>query len=866
MKQAKLSLITTVFNEQNTIIRFLQSVFEQSKFPDEIIIVDGGSTDRTLSEISKFKPPKNKNVPNIKILFKKGNRSVGRNEAIKNATGEIILVSDAGCILDKDWVKNIVKPFANKKISVSSGYYIPVVENIFQKSLATYTCVMPDKVDKDNFLPSSRSVAFRKSAWKKINGYPEELNTCEDLIFDKKLKEAEFKFEFVSDAIVFWPQRKNLKEAVKQLFGYAQGDGLARYFRPNTPYLFLRYIFAVYLILLSVIERSVYLYGFIVFCFLLYIFWSVWKNYRYVQNPKAIFYLPLLQFTSDGAVIIGTTLGFVRSLSLKSFFQVIFNNKGVAAIIITYVLAMLSVISYGIPNPNHPFNYFMDEWHQSQSVRNLFTIGSPNVSGSANGSIFQFFLTGIYLIPFQIFGVINLFAIKSSVINLDLQFRLFEILRLNTLLFGVGSIVLVSYIAKKYFKLNSFLIAFLFTFNPLWLMLSNYFKYDIALMFWILVSLLFFLRYLKSQSLLDFLFAGFLSGLAFSVKLSAIPLLPIYILTFFLFTQKFSSKFKYLAAGIALFIATFMLFGIPDILLGKGSLMEYLTSNLTSSPNTSYNFILGMDYFQYLVLRLLPSNFGHALYFVAGASVIFLGLKFLIENTNIKNFKNTLTKNKNYVFLVVFFGLFAISLYPLKLGAGGNRALVILPFIVILFQLFVTKLFSSNKKTIKFLAIAIVASTILVQTFESFTWLKFKIDPDPRNISSQWIKTSIKQGATIGVENIPIYQMLPDIIVKEFYLNQYGRGQNNVYKYEVVKSSTKNFPKIIVLTNDNMEYKYLIKSDKKELVRKLKKENYKIIARFKPDFKYFRYFGTELDFYMSGILLTPDTVTVYEKQ
>ena len=865
MKQAKLSLITTVFNEQNTIIKFLQSVFEQSKLPDEIIIVDGGSTDNTLSEISKFRFPQNKKVPNIKILFKNGNRSVGRNEGIKYASSELILLTDSGCVLDKNWVKEITKPFADKKTDVVAGYYKGVGKTIFQKSLIPYVLVMPDKVKKEEFLPATRSMAIKKSIWKKVGKFDEKLSHNEDYAFANRLKSSGAKITFTKNAIVNWIPRKNIFESFRMFFRFALGDIQANLFRDKVVYLFLRYIFAAYLLALSVIMKSVPLNLFIIFCFIGYILWSVWKNYKYVRNYKAFIYLPLLQFTSDVAILLGTTFGLVQKISIKSFVSLILNNKGVAVVILIYTLTMISIISYGIPNPSHPFNYFMDEWHQSQSVRNLFTIGSPNVSGSANGSIFQFFLTGIYLIPFQIFGVINLFAIKSSVINLDLQFRLFEILRLNTLLFGALSIILVSYISKKYFKLNTFLAAFLFAINPLWLMLGNYFKYDIALMFWILVSLLFFLRYLKSQSLPDFLFAGFFSALAFSVKLSAIPLLPIYILTFFLFTQKFSSKFKYLAAGIALFIATFMLFGIPDIILGKGSLVEYLTSNLASSPSTSYNFILGMNYFQYLVLRLLPSNFGHALYFVAGASIILLGLKFLTENTNIKNLKNTLTKNKNYVLLVVFFGLFAISLLPLKLGAGANRALVLLPFITISFQLFVSKLFSCRKKVIKILAIIIVVSTLLVQTFESFTWLKFKIDPDPRNISSQWIKTNIKQGATIGVENIPIYQMLPDIIVKEFYLNQYGRGQNNVYKYEVVKSSTKNFPEIIVLTNDNMEYKYLIKSDKKELVKKLKKENYKIIAQFKPDFKYFKYFGNELDFYLSGIILTPDTITVYEK-
>jgi glycosyltransferase involved in cell wall biosynthesis len=48
----KTSLITTVYNEQNSISDFLKSIFEQTLLPDEIVIVDGGSKDQTVQMIS----------------------------------------------------------------------------------------------------------------------------------------------------------------------------------------------------------------------------------------------------------------------------------------------------------------------------------------------------------------------------------------------------------------------------------------------------------------------------------------------------------------------------------------------------------------------------------------------------------------------------------------------------------------------------------------------------------------------------------------------------------------------------------------------------------------------------------------------
>ena len=53
----KISFVTTVFNEEKTINKLLDSIKKQTVYPDEVIIVDGGSTDNTLSVISNFQFP-----------------------------------------------------------------------------------------------------------------------------------------------------------------------------------------------------------------------------------------------------------------------------------------------------------------------------------------------------------------------------------------------------------------------------------------------------------------------------------------------------------------------------------------------------------------------------------------------------------------------------------------------------------------------------------------------------------------------------------------------------------------------------------------------------------------------------------------
>ncbi len=307
----KKAFITTVFNEEKTIKKLLESLKNQNEIPSETIIVDAFSDDKTVKIIKEYQ----EEYPSLHIVLlqKKGNRSEGRNLAIKNTKSDIIAVSDSGCVLKKDWFYEITKPFNEKSVDVVAGFYKPITHSVFEKSLSTYTCVMEENVT-DSFLPSSRSVAFKKIVWRKEKGYPEDLDTCEDLFFARKLKRKGYKFFVNKKAVVYWPQRKNLFQAFHQFFSYAKGDGMALYVRWQTPLLYLRVIASVILFLMFLNTRSIVVLLMIVMLFFLYVVWSIIKNYRYVKNRMAIFYLPLLQITSDVAVFFGMTFGFFGRL------------------------------------------------------------------------------------------------------------------------------------------------------------------------------------------------------------------------------------------------------------------------------------------------------------------------------------------------------------------------------------------------------------------------------------------------------------------------------------------------------------------------------------------------------------------------
>ncbi len=847
----KTTLIVTVLNEEKNVDKFFKSLFSQTKFPDELIIVDGGSDDKTVDKIGEQIKQNKKKFP-IRLLIRKGNRSIGRNFAIKNSLNKIILATDFGCTLDRDWVKNISIPFENPKIDVVSGFYKPVTGSVFKKCLSTYTCVMANKVNKQEFLPSSRSIAFRKKVWEK-NKYPEWLDTCEDLVFAKKIKEKGARFEFVREAFVNWQQKNNFREAFFQLLGYAKGDGRALFIRPQVPLIYLRYFLGLYFLFLCIIERSWQ--SLILFPVLisLYFAWAIKKNYRYVNNEKAFIFLPLLQVISDIAVLIGTTYGMIRRISLNKLISGVRDNKFLIFTLSIYIFLMLLTLDYGIPNKFHPFPYHMDEWHQLQAVRSTFAYGTPNVEGSANGTMLHFLISGFYLIPFTIIGLINPFELRID--DLMVRQNIFILLRLNTVIWGTLSIVLIYKIARL-MKLPRRLALTLFTFTPIWLMLSGHFKYDIALMFFILLSLFFIMRFSKYPTSINFIIAGIPIGLALAVKISVLPLIPIYMLSYFMFQKKIIKNIRYLAIGLIIIFTTALLFGFPDTLFGTGNIYKYLYENLVIFPSATENFISNGNALFYVFLRHYSIIFGYGLFFLFIFSLLFW-IYIFIKN----GIKKSFFIYKLEIFFIASFFLFLMSLVSLKAYSGGNRALVLLPFIVITISLTLRKISLINNYRQIFSVFLLIA--LIIQIYFSLTWISIRNSKSIQTQSSEWLVQNVKKDTVVGLENIPIYQNVPDILQKEFYFKEYGVKNDYVFNYEIVSVNSKSLPPVIVITNDQVEGEILYKSPKKDLINKIENEGYIKIKVFKQDIG--KLFLSDRDYAVAGLVSSPLTITIYKK-
>ena len=218
------SLIVTVCNEAISIGGLMRSVLAQSARPSDIVITDGGSTDGTQEIIRAY----SELLPIRLIEMPGANISEGRNAAIREARHDIIVSTDAGVRLHPQWLQSLTEPFElDPDIDVVAGFFVPDPQTPFERAMGATVLPSIEDIDPHAFLPSSRSVAFRKVAWQKVGGYPEWLDYCEDLVFDLALRDLGAKFHFAPGAIAYFRPRPNLKAFAIQYYRYARGDGKA---------------------------------------------------------------------------------------------------------------------------------------------------------------------------------------------------------------------------------------------------------------------------------------------------------------------------------------------------------------------------------------------------------------------------------------------------------------------------------------------------------------------------------------------------------------------------------------------------------------------------------------------------------------
>jgi len=218
------SVVITVKNDASGVQLALDSLARQTRLPDEIIVVDGGSSDGTWPSLEGLAQTRR----NLRVLRAPGaNIAAGRNLGTQAARSGIVATTDSGCCAAADWLEKLIAPFeADPATDFVGGFYHVDSRTLFEEvvGLATMRGQL-DPVCEGTFNPSGRSMAYRKDLWRRAGGWPQWLLYSEDTLFDHKMRQLHANWRLAQDAVVHWRPRSTSRALAKQFYLYGTGRG-----------------------------------------------------------------------------------------------------------------------------------------------------------------------------------------------------------------------------------------------------------------------------------------------------------------------------------------------------------------------------------------------------------------------------------------------------------------------------------------------------------------------------------------------------------------------------------------------------------------------------------------------------------------
>ena len=223
-----ISIIIPVRNGEKLLPQCLESLKAQSYSLNrcELIISDGMSTDSTVKIAKNYGAI---TVQNLKLRV-----GPGRNEGFNVSKGELIAFSDDDCVMDKDWLTNSVKYFADNNVGGISGPTItknlggPLGEAIgLVFDLAAGTGISAhrsndDKVKEVDDLPGCNAI-YRREVLGKVFPIDESLITGEDVEMNRLIRRQGYKLLYVPDVKLWHYRRPNVFRFYRQMYRFAIG-------------------------------------------------------------------------------------------------------------------------------------------------------------------------------------------------------------------------------------------------------------------------------------------------------------------------------------------------------------------------------------------------------------------------------------------------------------------------------------------------------------------------------------------------------------------------------------------------------------------------------------------------------------------
>jgi len=215
----KISVILLTKNSSTTVQKSLESIFKQTRQPDEVVVVDGNSSDGTLDIVKKY-PVRLVSEPGLGFGH-------ARNLGVKNASGDIVFFIDSDCYAEPDWIEKTLPHFdSNTEVAAVTG-----LTSLWNRESAVarfLACVggrvnMPTQPRFVKIAPTM-NLALRREVVGEVGGFDETLIRCEDTDLTYKINQHH-RILYEPRAVVWFKGSPNLSVASRKCVRHFTGVG-----------------------------------------------------------------------------------------------------------------------------------------------------------------------------------------------------------------------------------------------------------------------------------------------------------------------------------------------------------------------------------------------------------------------------------------------------------------------------------------------------------------------------------------------------------------------------------------------------------------------------------------------------------------
>lgn len=308
----KVSVAVLTKNSEATVGKSLESIFRQTRKPDEVIVVDGGSTDGTLEIVRRY-PVKLVQEPGLGFGH-------ARNLGVKNANGDVVFFIDSDCYAETQWIEKTLPRFKDSEIvGVTGVTRLWNINDAVARFLAFVTGRMEMSTQRTFVkLAPTMNLALRRKVILEVGGFDETLIRCEDTDLTYKVTQR-YKILYEPEAVVWFKGSPTLGVASRKCIRHFTGVGqlLAKhgfnrlFLRLNLPIRGFVLIAATVSLFLTPWYVPTLLFGYFATDFL----YKTVKMYRRYRDWCIVYYIAF--FTLWSVVSLAIFYGLYRGLKQK---------------------------------------------------------------------------------------------------------------------------------------------------------------------------------------------------------------------------------------------------------------------------------------------------------------------------------------------------------------------------------------------------------------------------------------------------------------------------------------------------------------------------------------------------------------------